>query len=78
MTRNTQIEIATLAKNGTLLASENGRVTGTAHREEYRIADGRILEVLWDPTCGTSLPGWPAITEYRISARPAKNWRISR
>jgi hypothetical protein len=78
MTLNQMIEIATIDKNSTLLVSESGRVGGSAHREEYRTPDGQYLEITWDESCGTSLPGWPAITEYAISKRRAKNWRVSR
>lgn len=78
MTMINQTEIATLVQNATLLCSEAGRVSGPACREEYRLADGRILELTWDRSAGTSDFGWPAITEYKISARRAKTWRVSR
>ena len=73
-----QTEIATLVQNATLLYSEAGCVSGPTYREEYRLADGRILELTWDQSAGTSDFGWPAITEYKISARRAKTWRVSR
>jgi len=73
-----QTEIATLVQNATLLCSEAGRVSGPACREEYRLADGRILELTWDRSAGTSDFGLPRIVEYKIRARRAKNWRVSR
>ena len=73
-----QTEIATLVQNATLLCSEAGRVSGPACREEYRLVDGRILELTWDQSAGTSDFGLPRIIAYKISARRAKNWRVSR
>jgi hypothetical protein len=78
MTHNEMTRIATIAKNSTLLESESGRVGGSAHREEYRTPDGKYLEITWDGSCGTSLPGWPAITQYWMSPRRSKTWRVSR
>ena len=73
-----QTEIATLVKTATVIFSEAGRVAGPRCREEYRLADGRILELTWDRSAGTSAFGWPRIVECKISTRRAKNWRVSR
>jgi hypothetical protein len=73
-----QTEIATLVKTATIVNSESGRVAGPRCREEYRLADGRILELTWDESAGTSAYGMPRIVEFVISSRSAKNWRVSR
>lgn len=73
-----QTEIATLVKNATVICSESGHVAGPRCREEYRLADGRILELTWDESAGTSAFGMPRIVEYRISPRRSNNWRVSR
>lgn len=73
-----QTEIATLVQTATVLTSEAGRISGSRIREEYRLADGRILELCWDTSAGTSAHGLPRIIEYKIATRRAKNWRVSR
>lgn len=74
-----QTEIATLVQNAALLlSSEVGHISGPRVREEYRLADGRILELTWDQSAGTSDFGLPRIIAYKISARRAKTWRVSR
>lgn len=79
MNQTEQTAIATLVQNAALLlSSEVGHVSGPRARKEYRLIDGRILELTWDRSAGTSDFGWPAITEYKISARRAKTWRVSR
>jgi hypothetical protein len=78
MSQINQTEIATMVRSGTVITSESGRVAGPRCREEYRLADGRILELTWDESAGTSAFGMPRIVEFVISARTAKNWRVSR
>lgn len=74
-----QTEIATLVQTARLLlSSEVGHVSGPRAREEYLLIDGRILELTWDQSAGTSDFGWPRIVEYKISTRRAKTWRVSR
>ena len=73
-----QTAIATLVKFANVICSESGHVAGPRCREEYRLADGRILELTWDESAGTSAYGMPRIVEFRISTRRAKNWRVSR
>jgi len=73
-----QTEIATLVRNATVINSESGHISGPRCREEYRLTDGRILELTWDESAGTSAFGMPRIVEYKISERSAKNWRVSR
>ena len=71
-----QTRIATLAENGELLVSEAGRVTGPRFRVEYAIEGKRYLEVLFDPSAGTSAYGLPMILEFRILCTRAENWQV--
>jgi len=73
-----QTEIATLVKTATIVNSESGRVAGPRCREEYRLADGRILELTWDESAGTSDFGMPRIIEVWIGTETSKSWRVSR
>ena len=71
-----QTRIATLIENGQLLVSEAGRVEGPRYRAEYAIVGKRYLEVLFDPSAGTSAYGLPLILEFKILQTRAKNWQV--
>jgi len=55
-----------------LLATENGRVSGSSYRDEYQLADGRFLQVTWDEACGD----WPVA--WAVTVKQQKNWIVAR
>lgn len=55
-----------------VLASEVGRVSGSAYREEYALADGRFLQCTWDDACGDYPTAWA------VTLKQQKNWIVAR
>lgn len=74
MTKVTQQNIIWLIQQpgARLLTTENGRVSGSAYRDEYLLADGRYLQVAWDAACG-DLP-----TAWAVTPKQQKNWIVER
>ena len=55
-----------------LLATENGRVSGSSYRDEYLLEDGRYLQVTWDEACGDYPTAWA------VTAKQQRDWIIER
>lgn len=76
MTKVTQQNIIWLIQQSgaRLLATENGRVSGSAYRDEYQLADGRFLQVTWDNAVGAG--SWPVA--WAVTAKQQRKWIIER